>query len=105
MLPPKTTGTTTYECYKDGVIIEGADEAAHIINPVSHDDAGEYQLRITDQSKRIYLNKPVTLTVLDAVPEGGPLFAAGLAAVLLSAFLLTGKKCRSIPSKRSEPFA
>ena len=83
---PQLTGAVAYEWYKDGVLIPAANEAEYRIASASHTDAGEYQLRITDESKGIYLSAPFVLTVVDALSVSG-LLTIGL---LLGAVLLAG---------------
>lgn len=80
---PTLIGAVTYEWYKDGVLIASANGAAYTIPSVTHADAGEYQLRITDESKGLYLSAPFILTVVDALPAGGLLTMALLLGVLL----------------------
>lgn len=91
---PALVGAVTYEWYKDGVLIAGANDAEYTIPSVTHADAGEYELRITDESKGIYLSAPFVLTVVDALPVGGLLISALLFVLLLGMGLrLSSRKC------------
>lgn len=90
---PQLTGAVTYEWYKDGVLIEGAHQDTYTMNAVSFDDAGEYQLLVTDESKRVYLSEPFVLTVNEAMPAGGlPAMAMLLAIMLLAGATRTIKR-------------
>ncbi len=90
---PQLTGQITYAWYKDGTIINGANAPEYSISAVTHDDAGEYQVQITDESKRLYLSEPFVLIVKDAMPAGGVL---ALGVVLVSVLLFGARRLKEL---------
>jgi|GEM_PF-795527 len=78
-------GEVTISWYKDGEAISGATSAEYRIGSVVPDDAGEYRVLVTDQSKGLYESPPFVLEVVSA--ESMPV--SGLAAVSALALVLS----------------
>lgn len=57
-------GTVTIAWYKDGVVLEGQTSTEYHISSVTPEDAGEYKLLVTDESKGLYESPPFLLEVI-----------------------------------------
>lgn len=90
---PQLTGQITYAWYKDGIFLNGANTPEYSISAVTHEDAGEYQVQITDESKRLYLSEPFVLTVKDAMPAGAVL---ALGILILVVVLIGGRRLKEL---------
>lgn len=63
-LLPVLIGATTFEWYKDDVLIVGANSDTYTIAAATFGDAGMYKLVVTDESKEIMESAPFELVVL-----------------------------------------
>jgi len=77
-------GTVTIAWYKDGVALDGQTGTEYHISSVTPDDAGEYKLLVTDESKGLYESPPFVLEVVAAtnMPVSGIVVLGILAAAL-----------------------
>ena len=92
-------GEVTIGWYKDGEVISGATGAEYRIDSVVPEDAGEYRVLVTDQSKGLYESPPFVLQVVSA--ESMPV--SGLAAVVVFALVLSWvgiRQCRPFRVQR-----
>lgn len=92
-------GEVTIGWYKDGEVISGATGAEYRIDSVVPEDAGEYRVLVTDQSKGLYESPPFVLEVVSA--ESMPV--SGLAAVVVFALVLSWvgiRQCRPFRVQR-----
>jgi hypothetical protein len=86
VVAPTLTGSVTYEWLKDGDVLGGESFDSLILTNVSLDDAGEYVVVVTDQSKAEFPpSAPFTLVVN---PVNGVPLVAWPAAIALGAALL-----------------
>ena len=80
-------GTVTIAWYKDGVVLEGQAGTEYHISNVTPDDAGEYQLLVTDESKGLYESPPFVLEVItEASMPVSSIVALGLLTLVLPWF-------------------
>ncbi len=89
-------GDVAYQWFKNGEAVPDATEDTLIIDTVAMDDAGEYKLRATDESKAVFFSNPATLIVwaADEAPVAGSLglgFLVG-AMALGGAFIIRRNK-------------
>lgn len=80
-------GTVTIAWYKDGVVLEGQAGTEYHISNVTPDDAGEYHLLVTDESKGLYESPPFVLEVItEASMPVSSIVALGLLTLVLPWF-------------------
>ena len=95
-----TTGSVTYEWFKDGNpignggTISGADTASLSISPLILTDAGSYVLEINDSLKALAVTDPMSVSVFapGSLPVAGGLGLGALALVLGVAALRRTKR-------------
>lgn len=77
-----------YDWFRDNVALPGENGAILSFDPITLDDAGRYQVFVTDGAKTTYVSPPYTLIVVSAVPVGG--CAALILGVIIIACAFTG---------------
>ena len=82
---PVLVGATTFEWYKDNVLIVGAESDSYVIPAVVFGDAGMYKLIVTDESKEILESAPLEMVVLAT----GSLPVSGTAALIILSLILS----------------
>ncbi len=88
-------GTVTIAWYKDGVALDGQTGPEYHISSATPDDAGEYKLLVTDESKGLYESPLFVLEVLTEadMPVSG-LAVLAILALVLSLLGVVVKKTR-----------
>lgn len=81
-------GTVTIAWYKDGAVLDGQTGTEYHISSATPDDAGEYKLVVTDESKGLYESPPFVLEVLTEADM--PVSSLAVLAVLTLMLSLLG---------------